>query len=179
MAKAKKSKKKERLARAKMVRTAGRRAARPRQYGVIPVRVADRNRIEVMLMTSRGSGRWVIPKGWPIPKRTPAGTARREAYEEAGIKGRLLSRKPIGSYRYIKADEEEIGEILVQVFVLNVEEQKRDWPECDERRTRWFPALRAAALVKEGDLSRLMKSLSGIVSGNKGRRTKKLPCRKR
>lgn len=164
MAKAKKHKKKQKLAKAKVARTTARRAQRPRQYGVIPIRLGDRNRVEVLLMTSRGTGRWVIPKGWPMAKRTPAGTARREAYEEAGIKGRLLSRKPVGSYRYTKADERSLGEIVVLVFVLSVEEQKRDWPESDERRTRWFPIRRAASLVKERELSKLLAAIPGLLA---------------
>ena len=76
-------------------------------------------------MTSRGTGRWVIPKGWPMRKRTPAGTAEREAYEEAGVKGWSVSHRPIGSYRYFKQDEDFSGEILVRLFVLAVEEQKK------------------------------------------------------
>src|SRR5688500_3546461 len=76
---------------------------RHRQYGVIPVRFGRGGQLQVLLLTSRGTGRWVIPKGWPMRKRTPAGTAEREAFEEAGVKGYLLSRRPIGSYRYIKS----------------------------------------------------------------------------
>jgi len=81
--------------------------------------------------------------------RTPAGTAKREAFEEAGVKGELWSKKPIGSFRYMKRDENFTGEILVQVFVLGVDQQKKDWPEKNERRVRWYSLRQAAALVKE------------------------------
>ena len=145
---------------------AARPAPRHRQYGAVPLRFGARDQLEVLLMTSRGTGRWVIPKGWPMPNRTPAGTARREAYEEAGVKGRLLSKKPVGSYRYAKKDEID-GEILVRVFLLAVEQQKKDWPERGERRTRWFTIRAAAALVKERELARLLRAVPGMLVGGK------------
>jgi 8-oxo-dGTP pyrophosphatase MutT (NUDIX family) len=146
-----------------VARKAAARLPRHRQYGAIPLRFGSRDQLEVLLVTSRGSGRWVIPKGWPMRNRTPAGTARREAYEEAGVKGRLLSKKPIGSYRYFKRDESFTGEILVRVFLLAVEQQKKDWPERGERRTRWFTVRAAAVLVKERDLARLLRSVPGML----------------
>jgi 8-oxo-dGTP pyrophosphatase MutT (NUDIX family) len=168
MAKAKAKAKAKKAGKAPAKRPAARRAAtqrpRHRQYGVIPVRLSRDGRLQILLLTSRGTGRWVVPKGWPMRKRTPAGTAEREAYEEAGVKGWLWSRKPIGSYSYTKADEAALGKILVKLFVLAVEEQMPDWPECNERRTRWFPVHRAAALVQERDLSRLLRAIPGVVS---------------
>jgi 8-oxo-dGTP pyrophosphatase MutT (NUDIX family) len=95
--------------------------------------------------------------------RTPAGTAQREAYEEAGVKGRLLSRKPIGSFHYFKRDENLTGEILVRVFVLAVEQEKKNWPEKGERRVRWFTLRQAAALVKERELARLLRSIPQLL----------------
>jgi 8-oxo-dGTP pyrophosphatase MutT (NUDIX family) len=136
---------------------------RHRQYGVIALRVARGDQIQTLLVTSRGTGRWVIPKGWRIRDRTPAGTAQREAYEEAGIKGQLWSRRPIGSYRYAKADEKFTGEILVRVFLMVVQEQKKDWPERAERRTRWVPLRRAATMVQERDLAKLLRAVPGIL----------------
>src|SRR4051812_20297500 len=133
-------------------------AARPlprhRQYGALALRVGARDQLEVLLLTSRGTGRWVIPKGWPMRNRTPAGTARREAFEEAGVKGELWSKKPIGSFRYMKRDESYNDEILVRVFVLGVEQQKKKWPEKDQRRVRWFSLRQAATLVKERELAK-------------------------
>src|SRR4051812_39152980 len=146
-------------------------AARPlprhRQYGAIPLRFGARDQLEVLLLTSRGTGRWVIPKGWPMRNRTPAGTAEREAYEEAGVKGRLLSRKPIGSFRYFKRDANFTGEILVRVFVLAVEQQKKNWPEKAERRVRWFTLRQAAVLVKERELAKLLRSIPDLLVGAK------------
>jgi 8-oxo-dGTP pyrophosphatase MutT (NUDIX family) len=146
-----------------VVRRRPRSVPRHRQYGAIPIRLGARDQLEILLLTSRGTGRWVIPKGWPMRNRTPAGTARREAYEEAGVKGQLWSRKPVGAYRYFKDDEKFTGEILVRVFVLTVEEQKKDWPERGERKTRWFPVRGAAAIVAEPDLAKLLRSVPSIL----------------
>jgi 8-oxo-dGTP pyrophosphatase MutT (NUDIX family) len=95
--------------------------------------------------------------------RTPAGTARREAFEEAGVKGWLWSRKPIGAYRYFKQDEDFSGEILVRVFVLAVEQQKKHWPEKGERRIRWCALRQAAGLVKERELAQLLRNLPKLL----------------
>ena len=167
--KAKKAKKKARKKATKRLvapRTAS-RLPRHRQYGAVALRVGSRDQLEVLLLTSRGTGRWVIPKGWPMRNRTPAGTARREAFEEAGVKGELWSKKPIGSFRYMKRDENFTGEILVRVFVLAVEQQKKDWPEKDQRRVRWFSLRQAAALVKERELARLLRDMPKLLFGQK------------
>jgi 8-oxo-dGTP pyrophosphatase MutT (NUDIX family) len=163
--KAKKKIKAKALAVAPAIRRSARRrkAPRHRQYAAIPIRVTDRDRLEVLLLTSRGTGRWVIPKGWPMRNRTPAGAARQEAYEEAGITGRLWSRRPVGSYCYDKGSERFSGGVTVRVFVIEVEHQLKDWPERAERRTRWFNCRRAAMLVQERELSRLLRALPTIL----------------
>jgi 8-oxo-dGTP pyrophosphatase MutT (NUDIX family) len=139
------------------------RVPRHRQYGAIALRVGARDQLQVLLLTSRGTGRWVIPKGWPMRNRTPAGTARREAFEEAGVKGELWSKKPIGSFRYMKRDENFTGEVLVQVFVLGVEQQKKDWPEKSQRQVRWFSLRKAATLVKERELAKLLRNIPKLL----------------
>jgi 8-oxo-dGTP pyrophosphatase MutT (NUDIX family) len=136
-----------------------------RQYGCIPVRRSRNGDLQVLLMTSRGTGRWVVPKGWRMPERTPAGTAEREAYEEAGLKGSLVSRRPIGTYRYRKNDRAELGDIQVALYVLHVEAQKKDWPECGERRIQWFSVTRAASLVDERELAALLRAVPLLLEG--------------
>ena len=71
------------------------------QFGVLPFRIDPERGLQILLVTSRDTGRWVIPKGNPIPRLQGHGTARREAYDEAGIEG-ALSQSPIGSYAYVK-----------------------------------------------------------------------------
>ncbi len=126
-----------------------------RQYAAIPIRINGNGKPKVMLLTSRGTKRWVIPKGWPIRKLGAAGTAAREAYEEAGLKGRVRMR--IGRYRYRKPElSARVGTITVKVFLLEVTRQVSDWPEQRQRKTRWFKPRRAAALVAEPELAALL-----------------------
>ena len=81
----------------------GKKGARThKQYAALPVRLSSDGRLEVLLLTSRETRRWVIPKGWPMRKLSPGAAAAREAYEEAGLKGTIVSEKPIGHYRYDK-----------------------------------------------------------------------------
>jgi 8-oxo-dGTP pyrophosphatase MutT (NUDIX family) len=164
---------KKKPARPPAPRKAAARLPKHRQYGALALRVGARDQLEVLLMTSRGTGRWVIPKGWPMRNRTPAGTARREAFEEAGVKGELWSKKPIGSFRYMKRDENFTGEILVQVFVLGVEQQMKDWPEKEQRRVRWYSLRQAAVLVHERELARLLRDVPKLLFGPKAVRARR------
>ncbi|MEN9850080.1 MAG: hypothetical protein RL128_243, partial [Pseudomonadota bacterium] len=66
--------------------TADRTMVARTQYGALCWRM-HRGKVEVLLITSRDTGRWVIPKGWPIDGLAPAQTAAREAWEEAGVEG--------------------------------------------------------------------------------------------
>jgi 8-oxo-dGTP pyrophosphatase MutT (NUDIX family) len=166
-------------AKAATERVPKRKLPRHRQYGAIPVRFGSRDQLEVLLLTSRGTGRWVIPKGWPMPSRTPAGTARREAYEEAGVKGWLWSQKPIGSFRYVKREADFNGEILVRVFVLFVDQQKKNWPEKGQRRVRWLGLRQAASLVKERELAKLLLGMPRLLVGRKAAPPAKKKARKK
>jgi 8-oxo-dGTP pyrophosphatase MutT (NUDIX family) len=130
------------------------------QFAALPYRRRADATIEIMLITSRDTGRWLIPKGWPEPGLRPAQAAEREAYEEGGLIGRIGER-PIGSYHYDK--ELPDGSALpcvVEVFALKVERQKRSWPERDERRTRWFPSSKAAEAVREPELRAIIQNLT-------------------
>ena len=129
-----------------------------RQTGLIPVRIVD-GRIEILLVTSLDTGRWVIPKGNVGPRLTPALAAIREGYEEAGVMGTLLSDNPVGSYEYLKRlANGRITQMTVDVFPFLVERQHRKWPEKKKRRLKWFRAADAAILVDEPGLSELLLS---------------------
>jgi 8-oxo-dGTP pyrophosphatase MutT (NUDIX family) len=132
-----------------------------RQYGALPWRIGERNTREVMLVTSRETHRWVIPKGWPMKGRKPAEAASQEAYEEAGLIGHITSKRPLGSYHYEKRLAKKAILCEVRVFLLRVEHQLDDWPEKHERETRWFDADDAAALVEEGGLAEIIKRFAG------------------
>ena len=113
-----------------------------------------------MLITSRETCRWVIPKGNPERGLEPHALAAKEAYEEAGLVGRIGS-EPVGRYRYAKRrSAKEAVPVEVEVFPLLVEGQLGDWPEKGQRETRWFTPAEAALLVQEGGLAELLLSLA-------------------
>ena len=130
-----------------------------RQVGALPFRLTEDGRIEVALVTSRETRRWVIPKGWPIRKLAPFETAAREAYEEAGLAG-AMAQEPYGAYSYEKRlKSRNFVSCNVDVFLMAVARAKKRWPERDERERRWFPAEEAAQLVDEPELSDLIAAL--------------------
>lgn len=115
--------------------------------------------IRVCLITSRGTKRWVIPKGWPNPPFQPYEQAAREAEEEAGLVGEIAV-DPIGSYTYSKRLHFlSSAECRVSVYPLLVTIQRVRWPEQAERELLWVPAGMAADMVHEAELGRLLESL--------------------
>jgi 8-oxo-dGTP pyrophosphatase MutT (NUDIX family) len=129
------------------------------QYGAIPVRRTEGGRLEILLVTSRETRRWVVPRGNPIPGLSPQGSAAQEAWEEAGVRG-TIAPAALGRYRYGK--KRKNGEVVpaeVQLFRLAVTEQADAWPESGQRERRWFAAEAAAAAVDEPDLKRLLAGL--------------------
>lgn len=129
-----------------------------RQSAVIPFRQVDGG-VEVALITSRGRGRWIIPKGVVEPGLSPADSALHEAFEEAGLRGRVVG-DPLGSYRYAKWE----GTCTVEVFAMAVDEVCDDWPERAERQRRWLPPAAAADLADEAPVGDLIRRLSARLS---------------
>lgn len=129
--------------------------AQPRQqFAALPFRTD--NGLQVMLVTSRETRRWVLPKGWPIKGLKPHSVAAREALEEAGLTGKM-AKTPIGSYRYIKRMRNGAAMACeVGVFPMAVEKQRRNWPEREQRTTSWFALEDAAGLVDEPELRDLL-----------------------
>ena len=128
------------------------------QVGALCVRRADDGSQQVLLITSRGSGRWVIPKGWPTKRLKDHKAAAREAEQEAGVLGKVKS-KPIGNYTYPKTDGASAQSLRVAVFLLSVRRERRSWPERDERRRAWFPLHKAAKEVSEPELRTLIRGV--------------------
>jgi 8-oxo-dGTP pyrophosphatase MutT (NUDIX family) len=111
-----------------------------------------------MLVTSRETGRWIIPKGWPKKRTAPYASAAREALEEAGVVGEI-GRDPIGSYSYKKRLKS--GAVVaceVHVFPLEVKNQQKKWLEKGEREFHWFSSTDAANAVQEPVLSDIIRT---------------------
>ena len=125
------------------------------QFGALCYRVL-RDKPQVLLVTSRGTGRWVIPKGWPIEGATPADSAAREAWEEAGVEGRV---QPVclGIYSYLKRPADGGVPCVVAVYPLKVKKLADDFPEASERRRKWAGPKKAAGLVDEPELAALLR----------------------
>jgi 8-oxo-dGTP pyrophosphatase MutT (NUDIX family) len=130
----------------------------PIQTGALPWRVSKRRKPEVLLVTGRRSGRWMIPKGWPMAGRSLADAAAREAFEEAGISG-TVDPQPLGSFHHVKRGFFGTTNIEILVHSLSVEKELADWPERGERDRQWFPLKKAAAAVDSDELGRLISNL--------------------
>jgi len=120
--------------------------------------------LRVLLVTSRGSGRWLIPKGNIDPGLTPAEAAAREAYEEAGIRGKITTDAPIGfftSFKTLKSGDEK--PVTVEVYPLLVDRQLKRWPEAKQRDACWMAVRDAAKAVTDPGLARLLLRLVEIL----------------
>ena len=130
------------------------------QYAALPYRMNDRTQPEVMLVTSRETRRWIIPKGWPHKGKAPHRSAAREAFEEAGVVG-AVSRQSVGSFSYEKRLKK--GGVVaceVLVFALEVKRQSKEWPEKRERKVRWLSAKVAAKTVQDRELGKIIRRLA-------------------
>ncbi|WP_423794519.1 NUDIX hydrolase [Methylobacterium durans] len=133
------------------------------QVAALPFRLGVKGRPEILLVTSRETRRWIIPKGWPMPGRKDHRAAEREAYEEAGLKGQI-GKKAVGKYRYDKrlGDGSTVA-CAVKVFPLEVSDERKRWPEKKQRRRRWYRPAEAADLVNERDLQKLLLSFGAEI----------------
>ena len=128
------------------------------QIGAIPVRSAPDGSLEILLVTTRATKRWTVPKGWPIKGLKAHEAAAREAQEEAGVVGRI-SRKSAGRYLYWKRLSTHFLLCKVKLYVLVVETRLDSWPEQHQRLNHWFKAADAADLVDEPGLKEALRSL--------------------
>ena len=130
-------------------------AAPAHQIGALPWRRRDGG-VEVLLVTSRETRRWVIPKGWPMTGLSDPEAAATEAWEEAGVKG-LIATVPIGGFTYDKRLKDGSDRLCrVKVYPMEVTAHRDDWPEAEQRDRRWMSPAEAAEAVQEPELSRLI-----------------------
>jgi 8-oxo-dGTP pyrophosphatase MutT (NUDIX family) len=128
------------------------------QVAAIPVRRQDDGKLEVLLITSRETRRWVVPKGWRWPEVPDHEAAAAEAWEEAGVRGRILTDK-LGSFTYDKRLDGILLTVDVVVYLLEVTEEEHTWPEMEERQRAWFSPAAAAQAVVEPELQVLLHTL--------------------
>lgn len=122
------------------------------QYAALCYRHLPGHTLEILLITSRDTGRWVIPKGWPMKGKRAYEVAAREAFEEAGVKG-TCQRAALGHYAYRKRLDTGVRiSCRVQIHALEVSRLVRSFPEKDERKLAWFDYREAARRVAEPSL---------------------------
>jgi 8-oxo-dGTP pyrophosphatase MutT (NUDIX family) len=131
------------------------------QFAALPWRLDGRGMRQIMLLTSRETQRWVIPKGWPMKGKKPAEVATQEAFEEAGLLGKIVGKKPLGIFHYPKRLTHRTDLCEVRVYLFRVEQQLEMWPEMKQRETRWFDANEAAERVDESGLAAIIERFAG------------------
>lgn len=130
------------------------------QVAAVPVRRCGDGTWQVLLVTTRETRRWVVPKGWPWADRPDYEAAAREAWEEAGIRGDIR-QEPLGTFAYDKRrNGDEIVPVTVVAYLMEVSEEMDDWPERDQRQRAWFSIDAAADTVCEAELKLLLRALS-------------------
>lgn len=135
------------------------------QYGALCYRLRGKDMHEVLLITSRDTGRWIIPKGWPMKGRNGAECALREAFEEAGVEGRP-SAAPIGVYSYDKVLPDGVQPCIVTVYPVEVTQFSKDFPEKGQRSRKWFKPKKAADKVDEPELRVLLETFDPRKTGD-------------
>ncbi|PZM08961.1 NUDIX hydrolase [Rhizobium tubonense] len=134
------------------------------QFGAICFRIGSDGCAEVLLVTTRETRRWTIPKGWPIKGLKAHEVAEREAWEEAGVKGKV-KKKPAGYYTYLKTlDGGNRVPAMVEVHLLAVDTVFDKFPEYKERTIEWMSPFEAASRVDEPELKGLLGALVSFSS---------------
>lgn len=127
------------------------------QYAAVCFRYAGSGEeIEILIVTSRTSGRWIIPRGWPMKRKKPHEAAAIEAWEEAGVRGRVR-KAVIGRYTYLKMLENgDVVPCMVDVFQIEVTDAETSFKERGERQLEWVRPDEAARRVREIELKSLL-----------------------
>jgi 8-oxo-dGTP pyrophosphatase MutT (NUDIX family) len=131
-----------------------------RQVAALPYRRAVSGDIELLVLTSRTTRRFILPKGWPMKGKAGHEAAAKEAEQEAGVLGDV-AREPIGSYRYWKRMRTAFVPVTVTVYPLAVTAELPDWRERKQRLKQWVPREEAIRLIDEPELVSLIAQFPG------------------
>lgn len=134
------------------------------QSAVVAYR-AHKNGFRIVLVTSLDTQRWVLPKGHLENGLTPQDSAALEAFEEAGVEGKVSDRR-IGTYDYIKIEKKGGGPRRVSVFPMAVSKIRRSWPEKAMRRRKWMTIDDAIKAVDEKKLKKLLARFGKILAND-------------
>ena len=126
----------------------------------------DGGRLRILLITSRGTGRWILPKGWLMRGKNAGEAAVQEAWEEAGVRARPASVRQVGSYAARKVSAGGLPvPVETLVFAVEVAGLTARFPEAGQRQRRWFDPAEAAERVAEPELKRLIREFGDETRG--------------
>lgn len=139
------------------VQQVARKSGKSTQFAALCYRLRKNDRHEILLITSRRTGRWIMPKGWPMKGKSPDETAAQEAFEEAGVKGSIHDMS-LGRYRFGRNRNRQ-GHRPSEAFVfpLKVKKLASKYKEKGQRKIKWFSPETAAMLVREPKLKRIIR----------------------
>ena len=126
-----------------------------RQVGALPWRLGPAG-LEIMLVSSRATRRWIVPKGWPMAGRADHVAAGIEAIEEAGLLG-VIDEQSCGAFVYMKRFSRGEEPCEIKLYPLKVVRQRDKWPEKHERMTQWFSVEQAAQKVSDPGLAEVIR----------------------
>ena len=112
-------------------------------------------KLEFCIVTTRSTGRWIIPRGWPTHKHTPYDGAAIEAYEEAGVRGRAYPDS-VGAYSYDNPMGDDLTPVMVVVYAIHVTDTAKKWPEKGQRKRKWLSRKKAVAKLTEPGLRQIV-----------------------
>lgn len=132
-----------------------------RQVAALPWR-GEGGALQVLVVSSRETKRWVIPKGWPMKDRADPAAAAQEAYEEAGVDG-VVAQQTVGEYEYLKRLKNGGARLVkVDVYPFQVTGEHETWPEKGQRVLQWMSPIEAALAVQEPQLRDLIARFAGV-----------------
>jgi 8-oxo-dGTP pyrophosphatase MutT (NUDIX family) len=132
-----------------------------RQVAALPWRGSG-DALQILVVSSRETKRWVIPKGWPMKDRADPAAAAQEAYEEAGLDG-VIAEQAAGDYEYLKRLKSGAARLVkVDVYPFQVTGEHATWPEKGQRTLQWMSPVEAALSVQEPQLRDLIARFAGV-----------------
>ncbi len=140
---------------------AGKREIRT-QFGALCYRIRN-DKVQVLIITTRSRKNWIIPKGWPIDQATPANAAAREAFEEAGVEGKVHGNS-LGIFTNNKQIDGDDFPVVVAVFALKVKRIHAIYPERGQRKRKWLSRKKAAAMIENRELRHMIKDFDPRIS---------------
>ena len=134
------------------------------QFAVLAYRIEEGRKgkkVKLCLVTSRGTRRWIVPKGWPMAGLSPAAAVAREAWEEAGLEGRVHPNA-LGLYSYDKRFGGSTLPVIAVIYAMEVTKVHNSWPEDGQRTRKWMSPKKAAARLSDPELRRVVATFDPL-----------------